>query len=89
MPPGFTRFTSSTITNEELSAPVSVRGLKKIDVLAAQMYRPHFVEHMPDGGPLRQLTAIAGRVPIWRINLPRGQYRVTELVDLLERDFGA
>jgi hypothetical protein len=76
-------------SNSELSAPVSVKGLKKIEVLAGQMYKPHFVEDMPGGELLRQLSAIAGRVPIWRINLPRGQYRVTELVDLLERDFGA
>jgi len=77
-------------TNSDLSAPTSIKGLRKIEALARSTYRPHFVEDMNlEGGHLRRITALAKRVAVRQINRPRSPSRLHELVDLLEEDFGA
>jgi hypothetical protein len=77
-------------TNSELSSPTPIKGLFKIEALARNTYRPHFVEHMNlEGNHIKQIATIARRIPVRRINRPRGPFRLGDLVDLLEGDFGA
>jgi hypothetical protein len=74
-------------SNSELSPATSVRGIEKIRALAANTYRPGFVENMQiEAEHLRRITGMAG-VRVRRINRPRGAFCVEKLADLLEGDF--
>ena len=76
-------------TNSGLSSPAPIKGLGKIEALARNTYRPHFVEHMnQESKHLRQIAAIALHVPVRRIDRPRGPFRLGDLVDLIEGDLG-
>jgi hypothetical protein len=73
-------------TNFELSGPVPVKGLRKIETLIQNTYRPRFVEHMKlEQEHIKQITSVAERVPVARISRPRHGFAVEQLVDLLER----
>ena len=79
-----------TTQSDLLSVPTPIKGLGKIEALARNTYRPHFVEHMNlEGKHLRQIAAIALRIPVRRIDRPRGPFRLGDLVNLLEEDFEA
>ena len=76
--------------NSELSGPTPIKGLAKIEALTQNIYRPHFVEQMNiRAGQIKHITEVARHTPVRLINRPRGSFQVAELVDLLERDFGA
>jgi hypothetical protein len=75
------------IANAGISAPRPIKGMEKIEVLARNAYRPHFVAQMAlEGSLIRPLAAVARSVPVARVDRPRGPFPVNELVDLLERD---
>jgi hypothetical protein len=76
--------------NSELSAPVPVKGLKKIEILTQNIYRPHFVEPMNiRAGQIGQIAEVARRTSVKLLNRPLGSFVIQELVALLERDFNA
>jgi hypothetical protein len=75
------------VANAGISAPKAVKGMEKIEVLAHNGYRPHFVAQMAlEGSLLQPLATVARTVPVARVDRPRGSFPVSELVDLLERD---
>jgi hypothetical protein len=75
------------VANAGISAPKPVKGMEKIEMLARNAYRPHFVAQMAlEGSLLQPLAAVARTVPVARVDRPRGRFPVSELVDLLERD---
>ena len=77
-------------SNSRLSAPTPIKGLKKIEALTGTTYRPRFVEHMKhEGEHLRQITEVASRARVARVNRPHGSLQVDELVDLIQEDFRA
>jgi hypothetical protein len=79
-----------TTQSDLLSVPTPIKGFGKIEALARNTYRPHFVEHMNlEGEHLKQITAIAQRIQVRRIDRPRGPFRLGDLVNLLEEDFEA
>jgi hypothetical protein len=72
----------------ELSPPIPVKGLPKIQILAQNTYRPHFVEHMNlDTEHFRRLATVAQHVPVRRVARPQGSFsQLNNLVELLEED---
>jgi len=75
-------------SNSGLSIPARIKGLRKIEALTENTYRPYFVEHMKRAGEhLRQITEVASRAPVARVNRPLGSFQMDELADLLEEDF--
>lgn len=74
--------------NSELSAPIPVKGLAKIEALTQNIYRRSFVEDMNiRAAQIRQITEVARGTPVRFINRPIGSFQLEELVSLLERDF--
>jgi hypothetical protein len=70
------------------SRPIPVTGLPKIQMLAQNTYRAHFVEHMRiEAEHFRRLATVAQQVPVRRLPRPDGSFaQLNQLVELLEED---
>ena len=76
--------------DSKLSYPTPVKGLRKIEALAQNTYRPRLVEEMKFGHRhLNRVAKMAERIPVRRISRPRGSFQLHDLVGLLEKDFAA
>lgn len=74
--------------NTELSAPVTVSGLRKIEALVSNIYRPHFAAGLNvQSDQIRSVLELARQTPVWLVNRPLGSLHVRDLADSLERHF--
>lgn len=65
-----------------------LKGVKKIDLIMEQTYRPHFLEGMGDKQKyFKQCAAIAVHSKIFKIVRPENGFRLNELMDFAERHF--
>jgi hypothetical protein len=77
-------------TSSELSAPTPVEGLAKVETLARNLYRPQFVEQLKvEAVQFRQIVAIAQKTPVRIVQRPASGSAVSEVVEMIERDFSA
>ncbi len=68
----------------------SLQGIRKIEALSRNIYRPAFARGMNLTRPhLRQIGEIARRVRVTSVTRPSGGFRIEELADLLANDFAA
>ncbi len=77
------------VVNAGLSAPVPVKGMEKLEALAANAYRPHILEQTTPGNELLpRLVSLARGTRMARVNRPRGSFPIADLVALFEKSFG-
>jgi hypothetical protein len=77
-------------SNSAPSVPVPIKGLRKIEVLAQNLYRPRFVEQMSmEGVQFQQIMELARQVQVTTVCRPSTSFDVRNIVDLIERDFRA
>jgi hypothetical protein len=76
--------------SSKLSAPTPVQGLRKVETLARNLYRPQFVEPLKvEGVQFRQIVEIAQETPVRIVQRLGTQSQVNEVVELIERDLSA
>ena len=76
--------------NSCAAGPNPITGLKKIDLLAQNSYRPEFAEAMQlEAQSFANVAAVAPHVRMARIQRPRAGFRVAELADMIAGDFTA
>ena len=73
--------------NAELTGPHPVHGLKKVELLAQNVYRPRLVQEMNlHAEQFRKVIDVSRHARVTIIRRPRGSFDVRQIVDLVERD---
>ena len=74
--------------NSNVPAIVSVKGFRKFEMLAQNLYRPRFVEHLNvEAVQLKQVAEVAQRALVKVIHRPDTSFEARLIADLIERDF--
>jgi hypothetical protein len=76
--------------NSNVPAMVSVKGFRKFEMLAQNLYRPRFVEHLNvEAVQLKQIAEVAQRTLVKVVHRPDASFQARSIADLIERDFSA
>jgi hypothetical protein len=74
--------------NSNVPAIASVKGFRKFEMLAQNLYRPRFVEHLNiEAVQLKQIAEVAQRTVVKIIHRPDASFQARLIADLIERDF--
>jgi hypothetical protein len=78
-----------TDTNTDELSLQEIKGFEKIQTLSTNTYRRRFLQGMgATPRHFRQVNLLSGSTRVVRVVRPRGSFRLNELADLIEQDFG-
>lgn len=74
--------------NTDVGVIVPVRGIRKVEILAQNLYRPHFVEQLDRQGlHFKKVADVARRTPIKIVHRLDASFQAAPIADMIERDF--